>query len=183
MMKYAVRMVIIPESEYKLLKPDKAKKALKRQNTEREAAVKLSQELGLNIRKRSQIKALHRQKEHQQPESSRFMLELFDYLPTSYHAKARIVLSELLNKGFTWTHKGEVTLPSGQKLTGSSINELLREALVQQQKKDTPKPIAWLDFIAGVVNSGVTQSLFSKKSTREALAQHTPGQIPDWVAY
>ena len=121
-MKYAVRMVIIPESEYKLLKSDK--KTLKTRKTEREAAVQLSQELGLKIRKRNQIKALHRQQEHQPPESSRFMLELFDYLPASYHAKARIVLSELLNKGFSWTHKGEVTLPSGQKLTGSNINDL-----------------------------------------------------------
>ena len=180
-MKYAVRMVIIPEAEYKSLKPDK--KASKTRKTKREAAVQISQELGLKIRKRNQIKALHRQQEHQPPESSRFMLELFDYLPASYHAKARTVLSELLNKGFAWTYKGEVTLPSGQKLIGSNIGDLLREALVQQQKKDTPKPIAWIDFIAGIVNSGVTQSLFSKKSTREAINRHIPGQIPDWVAY
>ena len=184
-MKYAVRMVIIPESEYQSLK---AKHNLgKKKPKTHKAFIKLTQDLGRKIRQRDQEKT----QQQRQVQASiakvdlhRTAADLVQHLPPVYQPKTRLALKELLDQGFSWKDNKELTVPSGQTLSGSNIVDLLKEAFVPR-KKGAPKPTGWLEFIQSVASSGVPQSLFTKKETKRALqeSQRIEGPGADWLPW
>lgn len=185
-MKYAVRMVLIPESEYLSLNV-KRTKGIKSLKT-RKAFIQLTQDLGKKIRQRDQVK-IQQQKvldaqRNTQKDPNQTVVDLVQHLPSIYHKKGKLTLDELQAQGFSWKQNKEITVPSGQTLTGSNIVDLLKEALVPQRKR-TPKPSGWTDFIRSIASSGVPQSLFTKQGTKRALqqAQVLEGPGADWEIY
>lgn len=178
-MKFAKRMVLVPESEYNLLKT--LKKEPKKEISEAKRFRKLTQDLGKKIRLKGQTKSQQEQIKAQ-ADSRLTILDLSESLPALYQPKARLVLSELLAQGFKWKYNKELTLPSGQTITGSNIVDLLKESLVPQ-KKDTPKPNGWVEFVSSVAGSSVPKTLFTKKSTQRALQRFQPSVEPQWEEY
>ena len=181
-MKYAVRMVLIPESEYLSLK-GKSTKDVKKLKT-RKAFIKLTQDLGKKIRQRDQVKIQQQKVLDAQVDQNRPVIDLVQHLPSIYHKKGKLTLDELQSQGFSWKQNKEITVPSGKTLTGSNIVDLLKEALVPQ-RKGTPKPSDWTEFIQSIASSGVPQSLFTKKETKRALQQVQVLEGPgvDWEIY
>lgn len=183
-MKYAVRMVIIPESEYHSLKA-KHNQGGKKLKTRRRY-IQLTQDLGRKIRQRDSEKIQQQRVQAAATKSDPYhtVVDLIQHLPPVYHSKARLALSELLAQGFAWKQNKEVTIPSGQTLVGSNIVDLLKEAFVPQ-RRGTPKPTGWSEFIQYVASAGVPQSLFTKKETKRALQQvhHIESPGADWETY
>ena len=93
--------------------------------------------------------------------------ELSSSLPRIYQAKGRRLLSEMMNAGFMWTPMKELILPSTEVVDNSSMEQLLKEALVRG--RSTRKPRGWETFISEISRSTVPLTLFTKKSTQEAL--------------
>ena len=94
--------------------------------------------------------------------------ELSTSLPPIYQAKGRRLLNEMMNAGFTWTPMKELILPSTEVVDNSNMEHILKEALVRG--RSARKPQGWETFISEISRSSVPLSLFTKKSTQEALA-------------
>lgn len=188
-MKYAKRMVLVPEEEY-LEHKGKAKTTKKQ--SDYTAAKALTQKRGKDMRMRDQGTArLRYQWEHLKdaPEpmthvSSLYkeskpktnLLDMVQYLAPVYQPKAKLLLADLRSKGFTWTDKNEVVLPSGDQIEQSNLVDLMKEALVTTKgsKIGTRKPAGWSEFIANVAMAGIPMSLFTKKSTLRDLQEYRP---------
>ena len=199
-MKYAKRMVLIPETEY-LERKVKAKTTKKQ--SDYIAAKALAQKRGKEMRMRDQGTArLRYQWKHlkdapepmvhvsslykeSQPEAN--ILDLINFLAPVYQPKAKLLLADLRSKGFTWSDNKELILPSGDKIQRSNIVDLMKEALVttKTSKKGTPKrkPAGWRDFIGNVAMAGVPTSLFTKQSTLRDLREHRPDPMLQWDEY
>ena len=180
-MKYAVRMVIIPELEYLQLKQQKPTPG-KLPKT-RQAFIKHTQELGRQIRERAQAAEPSTAAEVTPPtDPRRSTPDIVEHLPRQYRDKARRALSEMANHGFSWKYNREVQLPSGQLLSGSNIVDLLKEAI---DPKTSSNPRGWSAFITSIADSAIPRSLFSKSSTKRALQQVEPVPLPSpsWEAY
>lgn len=182
-MKYAKRMILVPEDEYLALKSKGLKTKSVNQRDLQKPFVALTQDLGRQIRQRDQVEAETAEK--QAPlDMNREIVNMTEHLPQTHHHKARLLLTELREQGFKWKYNKELTTPSGQTLHGSNVIDLIKEALVQAKKKQ-PKPRGWSEFIASVAVSGIPKTLFTKKSTKVALAStqqgiqaHSPNRSP-----
>ena len=166
-MKYAKRMIMVPEDEYLALKGTTTKLKVKKEEDLQKPFTKMTQNLGKKIRVRDLIKS--EEKILQAPlDLNREIVNMTEHLPQTHHHKARLLLTELRAQGFNWKYNKELTVPSGHTLRGSNVIDLIKEALVQARKK-VPKPTGWAEFIAAVAESGIPKTLFTKKSTKQAL--------------
>ena len=103
------------------------------------------------------------------------LLDMVQYLAPVYQPKAKLLLADLRSKGFTWTDKNEVVLPSGDQIEQSNIVDLMKEALVTTKgSKKHRKPAGWSEFIANVAVAGIPTSLFTKTSTLRDLHEYRP---------
>ena len=65
--------------------------------------------------------------------------ELSTSLPPIYQAKGRRLLSEMMNAGFLWTPMKELILPSTEVVDNSNMEQLLKEALVRGRSAKKPQ--------------------------------------------
>ena len=158
-MKYAQRMVLVPESE---LVRQKARK-----ETER---------IAKSLRMKDQAKVKHWQTTPTPPgvvpripNAVPTTSELSSSLPRLYQIKGQKLLDEMLSSGFTWSPSKELILPSTEVIPNSSVEAILKEALVRGNT--SVKPTGWNEFIAEVSRSSIPLSLLTKKSTQHDLKQ------------
>jgi len=158
-----MKMVLIPESEYRRLKPDdimrdKVNKIL-RGKRDKKAATEMTQLFSRYLRTAKPEK-----------ESSRLSKEeIVEQLPAIYHEKVKIFLTELEKYGSTWTDNFEFVTKSGQVI--GNIVDLLKEAFVGVKgiRRDIPK--GWEEFVQENVDANIVRSTFGKKSTKDDIAQ------------
>lgn len=175
-MKYAKRMVLVPELEYLSMH----KKPL----TKRQQARKISQKLGKQIRQRQHIAARRRTHStelvdpgvnlssvytEQEPELDTVVI--LEHIPVNYRNKAKLLLTQLNKRGIIWNDRKEVILPSGDLLQNSNIVDLVKEALMKGTKA---KPRGWKEFLASMADAGVPLSLFTKQSTIQGIRREQP---------
>ena len=158
-MKYAQRMILVPEDQ-----------AL------RERARKTTEKLSKAVRVKNQAKVKKWLVTPtppgvvpNQPNATATPRELSASLPPIYQAKGERLLNEMLSAGFTWTPSKELVLPSTEPLPNSNIQAILKEALVKGN--DPVKPLGWKEFLSQISQSTVPLSLLTKKSTQQALRQ------------
>ena len=181
-MKYAKRMVLVPEEDYLGFKNKRAKK-----QSDYLAAKALSQKLGKDIRKRDQSAArlhfqwqnlknppapmVHLSSLYKESKPKSNILDLVQHLPPVNQPKGRLFLGELDSKGFMWTDDNAVVLPNGRTIPQSNIVDLMKEALVTSRKTASRRrPKGWQEFIHSVATVGVPASLFNKQSTLRDLS-------------
>ena len=120
-MKYAKRMVLIPEVEYLALKqtsPSSRKHRLP------PTSIQLEQESGKRIRTRDQeTHVLQRMLRPKQ------QVSLVEHLPPTYQSKAKALLSELELAHIKPSENKELVLPSGETVYGSNVVDLVKEAV------------------------------------------------------
>ena len=172
-MKYATRMVLVPDTPKSLAA---VRSKVKKQTNKVAKAVR--------IKDQAKVK-----KWHVNPtppgvvpnavSSVSTPQELSTSLPPIYQAKGRRLLNEMMNAGFTWTPTRELVLPSLETIDNSNMEQILKEALVRG--RTTRKSHGWDAFISEISRSSVPLSLFTKQSTREALAGGPSSNV--WELY
>ena len=167
-MKYAKRMVLVPEEDY-LRGVSKQKK----QTSVHDKAIEISQKVGKQMRKRAQADAQVKEVwERLTPPPK--AADISSLLPALYQPKARLLLAELAKYGVTYTKDNEVVLPDNEVIAGSNMVDLLRAALVTERGRPPRKPKGWSQLIDSIAASNIPLSLFSKSSTKRALDRATP---------
>lgn len=175
-MKYARKMVLIPEEEYQTLmnsKSNQSQRAIKdvlNEPRDHEAASKMSQLVGTYLR-RKQSETL--------PTPTKD--DVLDYFNPIYQRKVVLFLSKLHDLGMEWNTDKEVKLPSGEIISHSNIVDLIKEALVSGKRKTERRPLGWEDFIRVIASSNIPKSMFTKKSTLEEIERVS--QHGDWIEY
>lgn len=157
-------MVLIPESEYRRLKPeggmkDKMDKILSGKRDEK-AATEMSQLFGRYLRTT---------KPAQPPKKPIEEMEIVGHLPIIYHDKVSKFLSHLQNYGASWTDNYKLISKSGEVI--GDIVELLKEAFVGTRRTERHIPNGWTRFIKEIVDANIPRNIFSKKTTREDIKQ------------
>jgi len=177
-MKYAKRMVLVPELEYLATCKPKTKTLSKRQQDRN-----IAQRIGKQIRQRQHTTARLRahgtdvdpgvnlSSVYTEKEPELDTMEIVEYIPVNYRNKAKLLLSHLTKRGIAWNDRKEVLLPSGTLLHNSNIVDLVKEALMKGTKK---KPSGWKEFLATMATVGVPLSLFTKISTIQGLQREQP---------
>ncbi len=166
-MKYATRMVLIPETEYLALKVPKKGTEKKKKKTN---VIEVIQEMGKKIRQRDQ----------ETSKAYKPSVKVIEHLPPIYHSKAKLLLSELATAGIKYTDKKELVLESGEVISQSNIVDLIKEALMPVKHTGDLKPTGWRYFIQNIAASPVPVSLF-KKSVRQEI-ERTRAE-PIWEEY
>ena len=171
-MKFARKMVLIPEDEYLELKekPPASKtsefkrkvREVLRNKRDHSAATQMSQLVGSYIR--------HKQSE--QPKLVPKPMDFLQFFEPIYHKKVTLLLSQLKDNRIGWTQNKELQLPTGQIIDHSNIVDLIKEALVASRKKKRAQiPIGWNEFIRAIATSTIPKSFFTKQTTRQDLEQ------------
>ena len=160
-MKFSTRMVLIPETEYLLLK---ASTGTKRKQTFTEMTQDMSKKIRLSERDKAELF---------QPS-----VNIIEHLPPIYHSKAKRLLAELAIAKIKHTDSKEVVLPNGAAITRSNIVDLITEALVPNNSR--LKPIGWDDFLESIAASNIPSTMF-KKTVKNAIGLMRAG--PAWEAY
>lgn len=179
-MKYAQKMVLIPEVEYHtLLDKPKSKTGQLRQDMkdilkgkrDHTAAAKMSQLFGAYMRTKASEKP---------PAPKSKQDDFLEYFDPIYHKKVKLLVSQLRDHGIEWNEQKELRLSSGETIAHSNIIDLIKEAVVGTKKKQRePLPIGWQAFIEAIASSSIPVSLFKKKSTLDdiARAQHHAWEV------
>ena len=169
-MKYTMKMVLIPETEYRRLLPeggvrDKVNKIL-RGKRDRKAATEMTQLFGQYLRTTKPEKPI--------PNINKE--EIVKELPPIYHEKVRNFLTELEKYGSTWTNNLDFVTKSGHVI--GDIVALLKEAFVGTKGKRKDIPQGWEQFLQEIVDANITRSIFSKTSTKDDIRRFatTPTQ-------
>jgi hypothetical protein len=174
-MKYAMKMVLIPESEYRKLKPDDDQKM---QNIlsgkhDYKAATELTQLFGHQLRKTKP-----------NPKTELDDSKILEHLPILYHDKVSKFLKQLTRYGLRWTDNYQLISKSGQVI--GNIIQLLKETFVASRRakhqKPQSKPHGWQHFMSEIVNASISPSIFTKKSTREDVEKAFEQQKPTPLA-
>ena len=176
-MKYAKRMILIPEADYK--------QSNKKPQSMRQAAIEVTQKLGKQIRHRNQsvarLKAQWSPVELQTGPNVQLsslykdtklmtnVLDVSEMVPALYRNKAKLLLGQLQARGVKWNTVGELILPDGQTIDKSNIVDLLNEAFVGSSKKSAQKPVGWTEFVLGIAQAAIPYSIFRKQSTIDDL--------------
>ena len=162
-MKHSTKMVLIPESEYRRLRPeegikDKTNKIL-RGKRDRKTATELSQIFGRYLRTTKPEKEI-------QPLTKE---EIVTNLPAMYRDKVSNFLSQLQKHGSSWSDNFDFVTKSGQVI--GNIVDLLKEAFVSSRgiRGDVPK--GWDQFIKEIVAADIARGMITKKSTKDYIAQ------------
>lgn len=174
-MKYAKKMILISEEEYRQLLElkksqgkvgelkNKVKKVLREKPTH-SAAKRMSQIVGEYLRyKKAQTTPQNASQEVSQKKKK---LNLLQFFTPTYHEKVKTVMSFLEAYGVTLTDKMEVISSNGDVIPNSNIVDLLKEALVATKRKErVAVPTGWPEFIQEVANSNAPLNLFTKRTT------------------
>ncbi len=158
-----MKMVLIPESEYRRLKPeegikDKVNKLLHGKR-DKKAATEMTQLFGRHLRTskpEKEIKSLSKE-------------EIIQNLPPMYHEKVKNFLTQLQTYGSTWTDNFQFVTKSGQII--GNIIDLLKEAFVGTRSLRRDVPQGWEQFIQEIVAADIPRATFSKKSTKQDIVQ------------
>ena len=160
-MKYAQRMVLVPESD-------------------RQKARTETDRLAKSLRMKDQAKVKQWETTATPPgvvpqalKRSPTSLELASSLPRMYQLKGQRLLDEMLSAGFMWSPAKELILPSTEVIPNSNLEAILKEALVRGSS--AVKPIGWHDFIAEVSRSTIPLTLLTKRSTQQDIQQLKSG--------
>lgn len=158
-MKYAQRMVLVPEAESLRQKA-------------KEKTIKLAKRV--RVKNQSKVKQWLVTPAPpgvvpNQPTLVSTPKELSVSLPPIYQAKGEKLLNEMIRSGFSWNPSKELVLPSTQSIPNSNIESIIKEALVRG--RTTTKPTGWKEFLEEISRSTVPLDLLTKKSTQEALKQ------------
>ena len=163
-------MVLIPESEYRRLKPeegmkDKVNKIL-RGKRDKKAATEMTQLFGRYLRTSKPEKEIQ----------SLTKEEIVQNLPPMYHEKVKTFLTQLEKYGSSWTDNFEFVTKSGEVV--GNIIDLLKEAFVgtRSLKRDVPR--GWEQFVKEIVAADITRSIFAKRSTRQDITEERGQQQP-----
>ena len=173
-MKYAQKMVLVSEAEYRMLQEMKNKRPKESElktkmkkvlagERDYDAAKKMAQLLGESIR--------YKQKSFK-PEKKRTDLE--QYFPPTYHSKVTLLLKELKDHGIDYSGQNELMLPGGQVVPNSNIVDLLKEALLAK-KKTEPPPVGWPEFIRSIASTNIPLSTFTKRTTKKQIEEARDG--------
>lgn len=157
-MKYAMKMVLIPESEYRRLKPDitdKMNQVLSRKH-DQETATDMSQLFGRYLRT----------KQTHNPIQSLDKTHILSKLPAIYHAKVSKFLTFLEDYGSSWMDTYEFVSKNGEVI--GNIIDLLNQAFVAKKKGPSP---GWKKFITEIINANVPMNIFTKTSTKQDIEQ------------
>lgn len=173
-----MKMVLIPESEYRRLKPeggikDKMDKLLSGKRDEK-AAAEMSQLFGRHLRTAKPVQPLKKPIEE---------MEIVGHLPVLYHEKVSKFLKQLHTYGASWTDNYQLISKSGEMI--GDIVDLLKEAFVGTRRVQRDPPSGWTQFIKEIVDANIPRSIFSKKSTRDAIRQEIGerGQETTWESF
>ena len=164
-----MKMVLIPESEYRRLKPeggikDKMNKLLSGKH-DYKTATDMSQLFGRYLRTT--------QPDQQPTPQPLDKDQIISQLPAIYHNKISKFLTYLENHGSSWTNQNELVLKSGDVV--GNIVDLLKQAFVAKIKGPSE---GWKKFLEEIIDANVPLSFFSKKSTKEDLEHLKP-----WANY
>ena len=162
-MKYAMKMVLIPESEYRRLKPEEGVKGkvvkLLHGKRDKKAATEMTQLFGRYLRTTKPEKEIQTLSKD----------EIVQNLPPMYHEKVKQFLTQLETYGSTWTDNFQFVTKSGQII--GNILDLLKEAFVGTRSLRRNVPQGWDHFIKEIVAADIPRGTFSKKSTKQDIAQ------------
>ena len=173
-MKYAERMVLIPHTEYVILKQTDTK-AIKKKPNSKKGKAELVREMSKQIVAREK-NALRVHKVSQD-----FKVSIVELLPPIYHMKAKLLLSELASAGITYATNRELVVNPGVVIPHSNIVDIIREALITDKKPvGTPKPVGWQDFINSVAASRVPKTIF-KQSVRKEIERRQ--RVAGWETW
>ena len=109
-MKYAQKMVLIPEEEYLAIR-------------------------GKTHPVREEMKTILKGKRDHAAATKVTHDNLLDHFEPIYHKKVTSFLSQLRNHRFEWNDKKELIMPSGKMIQHSNIIDLIKEALVSSRGK------------------------------------------------
>ena len=153
-----MKMVLIPESEYKRLKPEEGMKAkvnkILRGKRDKKSATEMTQLFGRYLRTSKPEKEIQTLTKE----------EIVENLPPMYHEKVKKFLTQLQTYGSTWTDSFQFVSKSGQSI-GNIIN-LLKEAFVGSRGLRRDVPQGWDQFIQEIVAADIPRATFSKKTTK-----------------
>ena len=158
-----MKMVLIPESEYRRLKPeegmkDKVNKIL-RGKRYKKAATEMTQLFSRYLRTSKPEKEIQ----------SLTKDEIIQNLPPIYHEKVKKFLTQLETYGSTWTDNFQFVTKSGQLI--GNIIDLLKEAFVGTRGLRRDVPQGWEQFVQEIVAADIPRGIFTKKSTKEDIVQ------------
>lgn len=158
-----MKMVLIPESEYRRLKPeggikDKLDKILTGKR-DKKAATEMTQLFGRYLRMSKPDKL---------PKPLDKM-EIVRQLPPIYHEKVANFLTQLENYGTRWTDKYQLISKSGEMI-GDTL-ELLKEAFVGTRRVQRQVPVGWTQFVKEIVDAKIPPGILTKKSTRRDIQE------------
>ena len=170
-MKYAMKMVLIPESEYRRLKPEGGVKdemnQLLNKKPDHETAADMSQLFGRYLRTAKP--------EHQPISKPLDKSQIVSQLPAIYHNKIMKFLTLLENFGSSWTDRYEFVSKDGHIL--GNIVDLLKQAFVSKIKGSSQ---GWAQFLNEIIDANIPLSFFTKKSTKYDLEHLAHRQ---WAKY
>ena len=180
-MKYAERMVLLPETQFHLLQQANSKKRKTKPKNLYKAAIAVSQELGKKIRQgQVQVQKQRERQKNVEKAPNVTVDDIVNELAPIYHAKAKRILAKLAKYGITYTNNQELITANGRVVPNSNITDILKEALVPSKKLKLPKPVGSNDFMIEVAASPIPKSLFTKSSVVKTL---TKLQNVDWEDY
>ena len=188
-MKYARKMVLIPEDEYRELKekPPLSKtsefnrkvRELLREPRTHSAATQMSQLVGSVIR----------HKQSKEPKVVKAPIDFLQFFEPIYHKKVTSLLSQLKENRIEWTENKELQL-DGQVIPHSNIVDLIKEALVGTRRKTrTHTPTGWREFIQAIARSNIPKSFFTKRTTKKDLEPESEPEEEEkqighgWIMY
>ena len=178
-MKFAKRMVLIPEADFK--------QSSKKPQSLRKAAIEITQKLEKQIRHRNQsvarLKAQWNPIESQTGPTVQLssiyketkpitnVLNISEMMPAVYRNKTKLLLDQFQARGMTWNAAGELILPDGQTIDNSNILDLFKEAFVglTRGKSSAKKPVGWTEFVQGMAQVVIPPIMFRKQSTLDEL--------------
>ena len=117
-MKFAQKMVLIPEEEYQILinsKSNRMKRDIKevlKGPRDHASATKMSQLVG---------SCLRRKQSERKPKKEEKKEDLLEYFNPIYHRKVALFISKLHNLEMEWNTDKELKLPSGEIIRHSNI--------------------------------------------------------------
>ena len=165
-----MKMVLIPESEYRRLKPEEGIKGkvnkILRGKRDHKAATEMSQLFGRYLRTtkpEKEVKPLD-------------MDDIVKNLPPMYHEKVSRFLSQLMKYGSTWNDNFDFISKSGEVI--GNIVDLLKEAFVGTRRIRREVPQCWTHFIKEIVDANIPRYTFSKHTTKEDIAQEKEQRRP-----
>ena len=145
-MKFAQRMVLIPESEYLSLKSN-------------------STQPGGQQPERSSTNCRIKKRKIESPFNS-----ISQYFSSDHHSKVSAIENTLLSSGVSWNSNFEVTSNQGHRLENSNLIDLLKYMLTSVPS-NPGRPTGYPEFIRILSQTTIPVAIFSRRAARDAITQ------------